>query len=253
MNSARPTNPARELSRRLHFLARRLSAAQRRWGLLADGDRLLLGLSGGKDSIILLHLLREWRRTGPLHFALAALHVEREGAAGNAERRRLLAAHTRTLQVELSIVRVPPADAAAGGRNIHPCFLCARRRREALLRHAAAHGFGKIVLAHHLDDDAATVLMNLLFHGRLEGLAAQRVYAGGRIALIRPLLLAEEKEIRRTAALLDFPCWTCECPDGQDSRRRQVKTFLQALGPRATAAKRRLVRAAAAQARMIHE
>jgi tRNA 2-thiocytidine biosynthesis protein TtcA len=245
MNSGRPTNPAQKLSRSLHFLSRRLSAAQRRWGLIANGDRLLLGLSGGKDSITLLHLLREWRRSGPLDFALAALHVQREEAAGNAERHRLLAAHTSALQVELSIVTVPPANEAAGDRNIHPCFLCARHRREALLRHATAHGFGKIVLAHHLDDDAETVLMNLLFHGRLEGLAPQRSYAGGRIVLIRPLLLAEEKEIRRTAALLDFPCWTCACPDGEDSRRRQVKTFLQALGPRATAAKRRLVRAAA--------
>ncbi len=246
MTSDKPANHARELSRRLHFLGRRLSAAQRRWGLLADGDRLLLGLSGGKDSVTLLHLLRAWRRNGPLGFTLAALHVEREDAAGNAERRRLLAAHADALQVELSIVTVPPAADSQGARNIHPCFLCARQRREALLRHAAAHGFGKIVLAHHLDDDAETVLMNLLFHGRLEGLAPRRAYAGGRIELVRPLLLAEEKEIQRVAALLSFPCWTCDCPDGEDSRRRQMKAFLLSLGPRASAVKRRLVRAAAA-------
>ena len=244
---------AERLDQRLHFLGRRLNQAQKQWVPIAEGDRILLGLSGGKDSLTLLRLLLHWRRSAPVDFTLSALHVEIAGAAGNAARRSLLAGEVARIagdadcDLHFAAAAAPDARGAGhagdhAGRDLHPCFVCARRRREILFRHAADHGLNKLALAHHLDDAAETVLMNVLFHGRAEGMRPVRAFFADRVTLIRPLILAEEKEIRRVSALVDFPYFGCFCDAEPDSRRRQVKAFLASLGRQATAAKRHLWR-----------
>ncbi len=332
MSQASPRRRPSDLDRRLHFLLRRVSAAQRAWSLIADGDRVLLGLSGGKDSVTLLHLLLAWRRVAPTRFDLAALHVEQEPTAppdeaadsasdrASAERatarRHALETLAASLRVELSFVSAPreappiagsadarrgspprPArDAGGATRSLapegvraspndegfpspataltprrprtqagvvakpaaragpggtpgaHPCFRCSWVRREALFRFAAERGFNKVALAHHLDDAAQTVLMNLLFHGGVEGLEPRREFFGGKIVVIRPLILAEEREIRRVASRLDFPFASCDCPHGVDSERARAAAFLATFGRRAGSVKRNLWRAARAAA-----
>ena len=119
-------DPTADRERRLHFLTRRLAAAQKRWSLFADGDRVLLGLSGGMDSVTLLHLLVGWRRAAPLDFALAALHVEFPEAEGRGERRRRLEDLCGGLDVPLAFAAAEPDPGPpAGARPAHPCFRCA--------------------------------------------------------------------------------------------------------------------------------
>lgn len=252
MNAEPTADPAADRERRLHFLARRLAAAQKRWSLFADGDRVLLGLSGGMDSVMLLHLLVRWRRAAPLDFALAALHVEFPEAQGRAERRRRLQELCDGLDVPLAFAAAEPDPGPpAGARPAHPCFRCARERRRLLFGHAAQHGCGKLALAHHLDDAAETVLMNLLFQGGLEGMPPRRDFFDGRVALVRPLLLAEKSEIARAASALGFPFVPCLCDraaQGIGSERDHVRAFLSSLGPNARAAKRHLLRVSLAAA-----
>lgn len=234
------------LANRLHFLGRRLGQAQRQFALLADGDRVGVAVSGGKDSSALLLALAAWRRTVPCAFALTAVHVA--SAPGPDEPSVALRALTDLAQVELAVVVADGEDGPAPrGRVTHPCFRCAWRRREALFRWAAAQGCNKVALGHHLDDAAETALMNLLHHGRLEALAPSRSFFGGAVTLIRPLILAQEKELARVAACLDHPPTACRCAtaDGvpPDSARAQVKAFLRSLGRDAAKAKRHLWRA----------
>jgi len=238
------------LEKRLHFLARRLSRAQRDFGLIEDGDRVLVALSGGKDSAALLHVLTFWRRQAAVDFEVAAVHVEVDGAAGNDRRREAVARLAASVGVPIDFVAMPrDTGPAPGGRETHPCFRCAWHRRESLFHWAGSHGFGKLALGHHLDDAAETVLMNLLYKGGLDGMAPRRVYFGGKVTLIRPLILAEEKELARVTACLDHEPSVCACdlaPGGAgppDSARQHVKAFLRSLGKEATAAKRHLWRA----------
>ena len=96
------------LDRRLHFLGRRLNTAQKAWGLIKDGDRILLGLSGGKDSLALMHLLVHWRRAAPVAFDLAALHVQVADQPGNQQRQATLTDHAATVNVPVAYATAPP-------------------------------------------------------------------------------------------------------------------------------------------------
>ncbi len=239
-------DPHADRERRLHFLNRRLAAAQKRWSLFADGDRVLLGLSGGMDSVTLLHLLARRRRDATRGLALAAMHVEFPEADGRAERLRRREELCGGLDVPLAFAAADPDPGPpAGARPAHPCFRCARERRRLLFTHAVEHGFGKLALGHHLDDAAETVLMNLLFKGGLEGLPPRRDFFDGRVALVRPLLLAEKAEIARAAATLDFPFVPCLCDravGGLGSERDRARDYLHSLGRNARTAKRHLLR-----------
>ncbi len=230
---------------KVHWLGKRISRAQREFGVFAAGDRVLVALSGGKDSLALLHALPAWARASGLGLAIGAVHVEVVGAP---RRREALQELANGAGVELGFTAFTPDPAGPGpdGRTTHPCFRCGRLRREALLRFAADHGWTCVALGHHLDDDAETVLMNQLYRGETRGLAPVRAYADGRVRIVRPLLMAEERELADLARDLAVEPFDCACPDGRpeppDSAREQVKAFLRSLGREATLARRHLQR-----------
>lgn len=240
------SDDARE--RRLHFLARRVAAAQRRWRLLRDGDRVLVAFSGGQDSLALLHVLAWWLPRSGLRCELAACHVEIAGAAENAVRRVALADLAAGAGVPLAFAAFDPVAVvpAAGRRSLHPCFLCARARRRVLLEHALAGGFDAVALGHHLDDAAETVLMNLTARGDPAGLVPRREYAGGRVAVVRPLLLAARSELARLARELPpaaLPPYACPLDaDRAPTSRERARAYLRSLGRRARTARRHLLR-----------
>ncbi len=235
-----------DLDRKLHWLSKRLARAQREFELFSSDDRVLVALSGGKDSLALLRVLPVWARTVSLGLEIAAVHVE---VAGGVNRRDQLTEMAEAAGVPLYFTAFEPDPAGPGpdGRQTHPCFRCGRLRREALLKFAADGGWTKVALGHHLDDDAETVLMNLLHQGQVKGLAPVRSYFDGRVAIVRPLIMAEEKELAVVARLIGAPLATCTCPDGRpeppDSARQQMKSVLAGLGRQATEAKRHLQRA----------
>lgn len=236
-----------DLDRKLHWLSKRLSRAQREYSFFAQDDRVLVAFSGGKDSLALLHVLPVWARTVSLGLDIAAVHVE---VIGGVNRRDQLSEMANDAGVPLHFTSFEPDPAGPGpdGRETHPCFRCGRLRREALLRFAADGGWTKVALGHHLDDDAETVLMNLLHQGQVKGLAPVRSYFDGKVTIVRPLIMAEEKELAAVARLTGAPLASCTCPDGRpeppDSARQQMKAVLTGLGRQATEAKRHFQRAA---------
>ncbi|MBD3222907.1 hypothetical protein GF314_16890 [bacterium] len=230
---------------KVHWLGKRIARAQREFGMFATGDRVLVALSGGKDSSALLHVLTTWARTSGLELVIGAVHVE---VAGAPRRREVLRKLADGAGVELAFTAFTPDPAGPGpdGRTTHPCFRCGRLRREALLRFAADHGWTCVALGHHLDDDAETVLMNQLYRGEIRGLAPVRAYADGRLRVVRPLIMAEERELADLARGFATEPFACACPDGRpeppDSARQAIKAFLRSLGREATLARRHLQR-----------
>lgn len=231
--------------RKVHWLARRIARAQREFALFQADDRVLVAFSGGKDSLALLHALPAWAHGSGLRLSIEAVHVE---VAGARSQREALAAMAAAAGVPLAFTSFVPDAAGPGpdGRATHPCFRCARLRREALLTYAVDGRWQAIALGHHLDDDAETVLLNQLFQGVSKGLRPRRDYAGGAVRLVRPLIMAEEREVADLARHLAPLLVACTCPDGRPapphSARQEMKVFLRALGPRGRAAKRHLQR-----------
>lgn len=213
-----------------HYLLRTVKRAVREFALIAPGDRIAVGVSGGKDSRALLELLaRRVELPGGGSYELAAVHVEM-ASAGLPDQRPALEAWFRALGVpyEIASLDLPlteplPLD----------CFRCTRLRRKALFLAAGRLGCNKVAYGHHADDAAITTLLSILYKGRSERLAPRREFFEGQLTLIRPLIYVTEAEIRRYARARgwEFPP-ELQCPRSAAARRDKVAGFLSGLPAR---------------------
>ena len=202
-------------------LARKVTRAIVEHGLIRDGDRVMVGLSGGKDSWALLQILDVLRVRAPIEFSLVAVNVN----SGYANFRHDLveqacAARGWELHVEHTTIGAVIDDVLDDGET--PCSLCARLRRGVLYRVADSVGATRIALGHHLDDFIETALLNLFFQGSLKAMPARLVSDNRRHVVVRPLVYVTEAEARAYAAEAGLPVIGCCCPAcGDLSLKRQ--------------------------------
>jgi len=207
------------------YLLRKVTQACKEFDLLADGDRVAVAVSGGKDSRALLELLLRHQRKVPYRYELLALHVVGT-PAGFPDLRPELAPWFQELGVEYHFapLELPPEEPLPLN-----CFRCSWNRRKALFASAAALRCNKLAFGHNADDAAATVLLNLMFNGRLETIAPRVEFFDGVVTVIRPLIYVPEKELVRYGQAAGFP-GSPLCPQGLTSRRAQVKALLRQFG-----------------------
>ncbi len=212
------------LSDRLaYYLLKGINKAIRDYHMIADGDRIAVAVSGGKDSLTLLHLLRLRQRSTPGFYETVALHLVRCRPDGvpcaSVCQLEELEAYMQSLG-QAYVVRNVQVDDDDG------CFRCARLRRRALFTAATELGCNKLALGHHADDAAETTLLNLFFHGTAETMQPSRTFFDGQLLLIRPMIYLQEKEITRFAATQPFPKVEQRCPNSVTSRRALVKALI---------------------------
>ncbi|HPM73043.1 MAG TPA: tRNA 2-thiocytidine biosynthesis TtcA family protein [Spirochaetales bacterium] len=197
-----------------------------RYGLIRDGDSVLVGLSGGKDSLALLLFLELRRRRVKDRYTLKAARVDWGEPPAAPEDEAALAAFCAWLGVPFFEERRPmPESLAERGLS---CYACSRERRRVLFELAEREGCGVVALGHHLDDFAETALMNVCKHGRLDPMRPQAVFFG-RFRLVRPLCEARESALRAVATRLGLPVVRNRCPLADSSQRRAYKAALAEL------------------------
>lgn len=196
------------------------------WSMIEHGDRVALGLSGGKDSLSLLWLLAERRRRVPIDFGILAIHVEMGFHSVDTQ---ALAAYCASLGVEFQLLETDygPRAHSPENRENSPCFFCAMHRRRELFQAAAAQGCRKLALAHHQDDIFETFLMNLLYAGNLSTMQPVQPFFGGEIVVIRPLALCSADLTRRFSQHLELPVQPPCCPSASQGRRAAMRSWLE--------------------------
>ena len=199
--------------------------------LLEDGDHVLVGLSGGKDSLCLLEMLGKRARIDQPRFRVEAIHVRMENISYETST-DYLEQFCKTLDVPLHIVttRFEPSEQKP------PCFLCSWYRRKAVFNLAQELGCNKIALGHHQDDLLHTCLMNQFYQGRFDTMPALLKMRKMPLSIIRPLCMVEEQDIRRYAELRGYEKQVKLCPYETASHRddmRQLFEQIQQMNPEA--------------------
>ena len=214
-----------DLERQASYLLKEVTRAVGEFDLVAQGDRVAVAVSGGKDSRALLQLLLRHRRRVAQRYELVALHIVGK-SAGFADLRSELEPWFRRLGVDYHFASLElPAEEELPLN----CFRCSWNRRKALFTSTVDLGCNKLALGHHADDAAATTLLNLMFNGRLETMAPRVEFFDGTVTVIRPLIYLTDKELARYGRIAGFPD-VPSCPQGLISKRTQIERLLRQFG-----------------------
>ncbi len=213
-------------------LARKIAQANTDFQLIEDGDRIMVGVSGGKDSWVMLHMLERMRRVAPIHFELVAFHLDQghPGFPTDVIQKHFDEhgfTHVIHSQDTYSVVK---AKLKPGQTT---CSLCSRLRRGIMYNQAVELGCNKIALGHHRDDMVETLLLNIFFSGQLKGMPPKLFSDDRRNIVIRPLAYCGEEMIARYAREQGYPLIPCTLCSAQDGLQRDaMKAMLNQLEAR---------------------
>ena len=202
-------------------LRRKIGTALSRWHMISEGDNVLVGLSGGKDSMILLHALHDFSRRSPVKFSLSALSVKLSGM------------DTQPLEDYCAFKGIPYhaitqdiIGIIRSRQEKSPCSFCANMRRGILSSWASENGFSKLALGHSLDDAAETFFMNLFHAGRARSFQPTAHMSRTNITVIRPLVLSTEAAIIDEAKRLSLPVIESVCPFAGHTERQRIREYI---------------------------
>lgn len=196
------------------------------FGMIEEGDKVMVCLSGGKDSYTMLDVLLQLQAKAPVRFELVAVNLDQKQPDFP---EHILPAYLESVGVPFKILE---QDTYSVVKRVVPegktmCSLCSRLRRGALYTYAAEQGFTKIALGHHRDDLLATFFMNLFFHAKLSGMPPKLRSDDGRHIVIRPLAYVAEADIARYAEAKGFPIIPCNlCGSQENLQRKQVRRMM---------------------------
>lgn len=221
----RAAHEANRLAKRLRHQVGRAIAD---FGMIEDGDKVMVCLSGGKDSYTLLDILLQLQKKAPVSFSITAVNLDQKQPDFP---EHVLPDYLRSIGVDYKILE---QDTYSVVTRVVPegktmCSLCSRLRRGALYAYAEAEGFTRIALGHHRDDLVATFFLNLFFHSKISGMPPKLLSDDGKHVVIRPLAYVREDDIAAYAEAKRFPIIPCNlCGSQENLQRKQVKKMLEA-------------------------
>ena len=206
---------------------RAVGKAVHRYDMLQDGDRIVVGISGGADSLTMMWLLAERLPRIPINFELFPVHIDPGFEGGFSESLKAYSADSGfPLRVEHTDYGILGHSAV---NRENPCFLCSRLRRKRLFEIADELGCNKLALGHNKDDIIETLFLNICYAGEISTMVPSQKFFKGRFTVIRPLAYADEDLIRSFAGEQRFPEFVNPCPSANHSKRQEIKTVLKQL------------------------
>jgi len=198
----------RELS-----LSKKIGKAITDYKMFSEGDRIAVGVSGGKDSLSLLHFLHRRQAFTPLEYSILAVHIDLGDSSSSLKK---LEAYFKNCSFKYTVrkLRIPVKEKT--------CFWCSWNRRKMLFETAAKYKCNKVALGHHLDDIVQTILLNLFFKGEISAMSPKQKLFKGVLTIIRPLAYLQEKEIASFARQQKLPLFQYRCPNSLTSKRRKI-------------------------------
>lgn len=208
-------------------LRREAGKAIHDFNMIEEGDRVMVCVSGGKDSFVMLDILRNLQKHAPISFEIHAVNLDQKQPGFPAE---ILPAYFESIGVSYEIIEEDTyslvKDLVPEGKTY--CGWCSRFRRGIFYKYAVDHGYNKIALGHHRDDIVETLFLNMFYGGKLKAMPPRLLSDDGANIVIRPLSYAAEKDIARYARMKNFPIIPCNLCGSQDNLQRQViKEMLQ--------------------------
>lgn len=212
--------PWTKLGRKLESMCRK---ALFDFSLLEGSSKVAIALSGGKDSLTLLYMLKAISGRGFPPFELCAIHVGGPFSCGAGVSESFLKGICAQLEVPILFCQ------STQKRETLECYSCSRERRSLIFEAAKSVGAHTIAFGHHRDDNAETLMMNLLHKGECAGMLPKVPMHDYGVTIIRPLIFVSEQEIREFAKMYGFARITCQCPVGQDSMRKRTKDLISSM------------------------
>ena len=205
-----------------NYISTRIGRAIADYKMIEDGDRILVAVSGGKDSLAMLKLLNERKKWAPINYELIAMHVETDYKCASICSKRLKGFFEKEgVSYRFKKIKI------AGKDKKESCFWCSWNRRKALFDAAAKLGCKKIAMGHHKDDIIETLLLNIFFQGEFSGMNPRQELFDGKLTIIRPLCYVEEESTRKYAKEAKLPVQQEACPNSAISQRRVMKDFIK--------------------------
>ncbi len=206
---------------------KRIGQALHDYQMLADGDHVLLAVSGGVDSLVLCHILKLWQQKAPISYTLTAVHLDMGFAAGQDG---LVANQLDNTNLDYQIITTtldPEALALSEGKDV--CFHCARNRRSHLFELARSLGCNKLALGHHKEDIIETFFINIFYGGNISTMLPKQSLFNGDLHIIRPLSYLRKNEVHTLAEQFGIEPVANPCPQSDSSKRVVIRQKLAAL------------------------
>jgi tRNA(Ile)-lysidine synthase TilS/MesJ len=204
-------------------ISRKLGTTLRDHKMIEEGDHILVGLSGGKDSMILLEALAERKRAMPFDFSLTAAHVEAKGIGYKIDRQKL-SSFCQELDVPLLFRSIEPELDKDPSKAA--CFICSWSRRKVLFDLTRELDCNKLALGHHRNDAVETLLLNMIYHGSISSLPYSLSMFEGRMKLLRPMMDLDERMLEEYAELNDLVKVEKSCPHEDQSQRESIRKLI---------------------------
>lgn len=213
----------RPLSKTGNYISTRIGRAIKDYNLIEDKDRILVAVSGGKDSLSLLKLLVARKSWAPINYELIAIHIQTDYDLHSGSKRKALKKFFEANKVKHRFEKIRIKNKKVE----RSCFWCSWNRRKALFLAADKLECNKIALGHHKDDIVETLLLNIFYHGEFAAMNPRQELFGGKVIIIRPLCHVEESALDKFAKESGFPVQHCTCPNSDASKRRMMKNFVK--------------------------
>jgi tRNA 2-thiocytidine biosynthesis protein TtcA len=218
------TNKRARSSKLEYFFSKKVGQAIACYDMLHENDNILVGVSGGKDSMSLLKILRYKQKALPIDYNITACYVD---MGLDKKRRMVIEDYLQDNGYRYIIKEAQQWQSRKKKDGSLNCYWCASSRRKVLFETADAQGCNKIALGHHKDDIAETFLLNLFFHGEISTMVPNQEFFKGRFRIIRPLALCDEKFVIRYAKESGFPDLKDLCSNSYNSKRMFMKNILR--------------------------